>query len=84
MWDKPREIARYRGSGFEIAFWRSSSASSQLPVVSPDAALNGWKTSPGHNAVILNQGIWHDNRWRAIGIGMSEHYAVVWFGEATD
>lgn len=48
------------------------------------AALEGWKHSPGHNAVILNQDIWADHPWGAIGADIHAGYAVLWFGEEPD
>lgn len=84
MWSKPSEIARYRGDGFEIAHGYSAGWHSNTPHVSPQSSLEGWQSSHPHNAVILNEGMWHDNTWRAIGIGMSEHFAVVWFGTVRD
>jgi uncharacterized protein YkwD len=77
MWDKPRELTRYVGSGFEIAYWSSAGAT-------PSGALSSWKTSSGHNAVILNEGIWKSSQWKAIGIGVFGDYAVVWFGDMKD
>ena len=81
MWDKPREITDnlYTGNGFEIAAWTSGS------YLSPDAALAAWQGSPGHNDVILNQGMWSSlSPWPAMGVGMLNGYAVVWFGDTTD
>jgi hypothetical protein len=78
MWYKPREITGnvYTGIGFEIAYQGSSD---------PQSALNGWKGSPSHNDVILNADIWQSyNPWPAMGIGMRNGYAVVWFGNIAD
>jgi hypothetical protein len=44
-------------------------------------ALSSWETSPGHNAVVLNEGVWEMSQWKAIGVGIFAHYAVVWFGD---
>ncbi len=84
MWDKPRELTSYRGYGYEIAHGFTSRPANSATTVTPSSALSGWKGSPGHNAVMLNQGIWLDHEWRAIGIGMSQHHAVVWFGDEQD
>jgi uncharacterized protein YkwD len=46
-------------------------------------ALESWKESSGHNAVIINQGIWK-NQWNAIGVGVFKGFAVVWFGNEID
>ena len=80
MWNKPSEITGglYWAYGYEIAV--SSSGT-----ITPTSALNAWKNSPGHNDVILNQGIWaSSNPWPAMGVGMLEGYAVVWFGDSAD
>lgn len=74
MWDKPREMTSYQGDGFEITYWFSGTVTSQK-------ALDAWKKSPGHNQTIVNQGMWRNDTWNAIGIGMSQNYAVVWFGK---
>ncbi len=77
MWNKPRELTSYRGSGFEIAHWSSAG-------VTAKSAINGWKNSSGHNAVMVNIGTWKKMEWGAIGIGIYKNYAVVWFGRPTD
>ena len=78
MWNKPSELTSYKGNGYEIAHGVYGAS------VTAESALNGWKGSPGHNAVIINEGIWADNNWNAIGIGISNGYAVVWFGVDID
>ena len=77
MWDKPSELTSYKGNGYEISYGGGNS-------VTAIGALSGWKSSSGHNAVIINQGIWNDNNWQAIGIGIYKGFAVVWFGEEKD
>lgn len=81
MWDKPTQITaswganRYQQSGLEI----SASTSN------PASALNLWKGSSAHNAVILNQGQWASYApWPAMGCGAQGGYAHVWFGPAAD
>ncbi len=76
MWDKPRELTDYTGNGYEISHWSSAG-------ITPEGAIQGWKNSKSHNAVILNKGIW-TTQWKAIGIGMFENYAMVWFGKKED
>jgi hypothetical protein len=75
MWDKPRELTVYTGNGYEI---------STTAAGSPGAALASWQSSPPHNDVILNQGIWADNPWLCIGAGMYGGFAHVWFGRESD
>lgn len=77
MWDKPKELTNYSAPGFEIAYFHSAGAK-------PQEALNAWKKSSGHNAVIVNTGMWKGQKWNAIGIGIYKNYATVWFGMETD
>lgn len=77
MWDKPREIAGYPGNGYEISYYSSGG-------VSAVEGLEGWKSSHGHNQVIVNEGIWKSIEWNAIGIGLYKEYGVVWFGKEPD
>jgi uncharacterized protein YkwD len=77
MWDKPKEIAGYESPGYEIAYYSSGSANAV-------EGLEGWKKSPGHNPLIINQGMWSKANWKAVGIGFYGNYGVVWFGEKAD
>jgi len=77
MWEKPLEIAGYDSPGYEIAYWHSAAAQ-------PNTALEVWKKSPGHHAVIANLGVFKDAEWKAMGVGIYQGYAVVWFGEKED
>jgi len=77
MWSKPSELTSYKGNGYEIGHWTSGTATAE-------GALSGWKSSSGHNAVIINQGIWRDANWQAIGVGIYKNYTVVWFGKERD
>ncbi len=78
MWYKPRELTPYTSYGYEIACAMYGAD------LTPLESLRCWQGSPGHNAVMINQGIWHDIYWKAIGIGMYKGYAVVWFGTEAD
>lgn len=85
MWSAPTRIGTsYSDYGFEI------SAAGYGNIVS---ALDGWKGSSGHNDVILNNGIWANSDWNAIGIGVEIDTSVsnyggkiyhVWFGRSID
>lgn len=80
MWDKPSEITNnaYSDYGYEIAIdFISGQATAS-------GALDGWKNSPAHNAVIVELDIWSGKNWPAMGVGIYEHHAVVWFGDQTD
>jgi hypothetical protein len=77
MWDKPKELTNYQDYGFEISC-QGLDADKAL------SALNMWKSSSAHNAVIINEGIWKTSEWKAVGVGIYGDYAVVWFGKETD
>tara|TARA_R110002096_G_scaffold361075_3_gene554130 strand:- start:20696 stop:21376 length:681 start_codon:yes stop_codon:yes gene_type:complete len=77
MWDKPRELTAYTGNGYENAAGGGGT-------ITPSQALSLWQNSSGHNAVILNEGIWANQEWKAMGAGFQNGYAVLWFGSATD
>lgn len=77
MWDKPKEIAGYESPGYEIVYWHSAAATA-------DGALKGWQQSKSHNPVVINDGMWNQVEWNAIGVAIYEQYAVVWFGEMAD
>jgi hypothetical protein len=77
MWSKPQEIAGYESNGYEISYYSGGGATAE-------EGIAGWKESPGHNQVIINEGIWKKIKWNAIGIGIYNEYCVVWFGELAD
>ncbi len=77
MWEKPKEINGYGGTGFEIAYYSSGGAHAE-------EGLEGWKKSPGHNPLLINSGDWSKVDWKAIGVGIYGQYGVVWFGDAED
>jgi uncharacterized protein YkwD len=72
VWSKPSELTTYTGYGYEIAAWSSNG-------ISPEQALEMWKSSSGHHACMMNIGMWKQP-WNAIGIGIYKGYALVWFG----
>jgi uncharacterized protein YkwD len=82
MWSKPRELTTYKGDGFEIACGSNECCSDFT--MTANYALESWKKSSEHNAVIINRGIWDDIKWNAIGIGLFKGFAVVWFGNEID
>jgi hypothetical protein len=78
MWAKGCEIAQYDSNTFEIAYYRSAGATAA-------AALAGWTASAAHLDVILERGrYWSGRKWPAMGVGINERYAVVWFGSLAD
>jgi len=80
MWKKPAEITggAYPGYGFEIAFGGEGT------FVTPDNALEGWKGSPSHNAILIEGDSFEGSNWQAMGVGYRPGWAVVWFGKQKD
>jgi uncharacterized protein YkwD len=83
MWNKPQELTSYESSGYEIAFGGSSTGPIKFEAKAENS-IDAWKKSKSHNAVMINEGIWKDQEWKAIGIGIYKDYATVWFGTQTD
>ena len=78
MWEAPQRLnTAYTDSGFENAFYSSVGATAA-------DAFRSWTQSESHNAVILNQGVWANNEWNALGVGIYGDYAVMWVGESSD
>jgi hypothetical protein len=81
MWSKPAELTSYKGYGYEIACGSNGCCSSFI--MTAEYALSSWKSSSGHNAVIINKGMWNRD-WKAVGIGIYKGFAAVWFGHESD
>lgn len=77
VWDKPKELSKYNGKGYEIVYWENNA-------VMIDSVIAFWKSIDYFNSFLMNAGKWQGKRWSAIGIGIWENYAVAWFGEVPD
>jgi len=77
VWDKPKEFTPYKGKGYEVIYWENS------PAI-PDSIMVIWKSIDYVKNYLLNTGKWQGKKWNAIGIGIYENFACVWFGELTD
>ena len=77
VWDKPMELTRYPGKGFEIVYWENNK-------VITDSVISLWRSFDYFNSFLMNTGKWQGIRWNAIGIGICENYAVAWFGIQAD
>jgi hypothetical protein len=75
MWRKPKEIAGYRGNGYEIAANASG--------ITPEQALSLWQNSSAHHVVMINKEQW-TKPWGALGVSVEGDFAVAWFGEQAD
>jgi len=77
VWDKPKELTGYPGKGFEIVYWENSA-------VVIDSVITFWRSFDYFNGFLMNTGKWKGRQWNAIGIGICQNYATVWFGEVAD
>ena len=85
MWEAPSRLGTpYDSAGYEIfaAGYRTNAA-----------ALQGWKDSPGHDALITQTGVWASIDFAAIGIGLDRsdgagrydgRVYTAWFGAEPD
>ena len=74
---KPKELTNYRGEGHELAYWEPA-------MVIPDSLVSFWASIKETNDFLLNEDKWNKYKWRAVGVGMLEGYAVIWVGEFSD
>jgi hypothetical protein len=79
MWNKPNEVTGglYSAFGYENAYSTNGQAT-------PDAAYTMWINHAAHADVILERGVWVGRNWPAMGVGLYEGYAVLWFGDGAD
>ena len=74
MWNKPNQIAGYKGKGYENWAWRSNGET-------PKVALGQWKRSRNHNAMITNSGMWKNTNFKGMGASINGTHACLWFGD---
>lgn len=77
VWDKPKELTKYKGKGYEIVYWENNP-------VNIDSIIPFWKSIDYFNSFLMNAGKWEGRKWNAIGIAIYENYASAWFGEIPD
>jgi hypothetical protein len=65
---------KYDGNGYENLYRNLTAAAT------PPLALEAWKKSELHNALILNSNIFKKLKWDGIGIAISSNYAAIWVG----
>ncbi|MGC8866260.1 MAG: SPOR domain-containing protein [Bacteroidales bacterium] len=78
VWDKPKEITRYPGQGFELLYHTSDGEAIA------DDAMALWRSLAASQAILLNTGHYLKNKWKVVGVAMYKEYISVWFGEAND
>lgn len=77
MWDKPKELTSYTYRGYELSYFEEG-------IVNVDDVFNLWKATNAAADMLLSQNNQSDKKWLAMGVGISENYVSVWFGQRTD
>lgn len=74
---KPGEITAYTGNGYELIYWGEEKAT-------PGEAIALWQQVSASSDMILGRGKWKGYQWKALGVGIKEGYAILWFGDKID
>lgn len=74
LFDAPKRVAAYEGTGFENLFRNIGAPAT------PSEALEAWKKSPPHNALILGAAPFDGIGFDGIGIAIRGDWAALWFG----
>jgi hypothetical protein len=74
---KPGEITAYTGNGYELIYWGEEKAT-------PVDAIGLWQQVDASSDMILSRGKWKGYQWRALGVGIKDGYAILWFGDKID
>ncbi len=77
MWDKPKELTPYNFRGYEMVY-------SEEGIVDVDSVFRLWRTTEEASDMLLTKNLHSDKKWLAMGVGVSENYVSIWFGQRTD
>lgn len=77
MWDKPKELTPYKYRGYELSYFEEG-------IVNEDSLFVLWTKIAEVKDMLLCRGSQSDKKWLALGIGISDNYACVWFGQRND
>ncbi len=77
MWDKPKELTPYTFRGYELSYFDEQ-------IIQVQSLWELWRNTPEVVDMILARDIHSDKRWAAIGVGLSDNYASIWFGQRPD
>lgn len=77
MYNKAKELTKYKAKAYEMVFWESSDAN-------PDSVIQSWINTFASADMILSRDKWENFKWKSIGIAVKGEYAIVWFGEIKD
>lgn len=78
LWSAPQRLkTTYSAIAYEIICGGDGE-------ITAEEALRCWQNNSLNNDLIINQGLWQNYQWRAMGIGIYNGYAVLWLGEKID
>jgi cell division septation protein DedD len=77
MKQKPAEIIGYEGNGYELIYWSEE-------IATPSDAIASWQSIQASTDMILNKGKWKAYAWKALGVGIVDGMAVLWFGDRSE
>jgi hypothetical protein len=77
MKSKPMEITAYPGNGYELIYWEEEDAT-------PADAAALWQQVDASADMILSRGKWKSYQWKAMGVGITSGYAILWLGDTAD
>lgn len=77
MWDKPKELTPYRYRGYELVTFFEEDFNS-------DSIINLWSDSKKTLDMILTRDKYANKKWICVGIGISDNYISIWFGQGRD
>lgn len=77
MWDKPKELTPYTFRGYELSYYDEG-------IIAVDQLWELWLSTEEVIDMLLTKGKYADKKWAAIGVGISDNYASVWFGQRAD
>ncbi|HPE43182.1 MAG TPA: SPOR domain-containing protein [Bacteroidales bacterium] len=77
MWSKPKELTSYPFRGYELSYF-------QEEIITVDSVFKLWLKSEETIDMLLTTGSQSAKRWETMGLGVSENYISVWFGQRAD
>lgn len=77
MWDKPKELTSYTYRGYELSYFEEG-------IVNVDSVFKLWNSTTAARDMLLTREDHADKKWLAMGIGISENYVSIWFGQRPD
>jgi hypothetical protein len=77
MWDKPKELTNYRYRGYELASYFQDG-------MNVDSLMRFLQNSDDTMDMILTDNFWEKKSWACVGVGLSDNYASIWFGQRPD